>query len=312
MNYQELLEDYLFHRVLSPKTEENYRMCIERLRRADLSGINDLEYGQLLKWRRRELSKGLSPFSWNSYMRHLKALFNHGIEHGKLLYEKNPFAHLSVKTPKKLTKRLSSEQIDVVRNLFDALRKEEELGKHHPGVHPVWFWRIVFETFYHTGIRRKQLLHIQMKDINTAGLLLFLRSSGSKTKNERFLPISDGLAPWLELLIWENKKLGVRRDDQAFNVNLLNMLSRRSCLSYCQIVACYRELSRRIGFGVSPHRFRHTLGSDLANNPKANLYLIKEILGHSSIYTTMEYVEADVGAMRAVLNQRLAEKQLMR
>jgi integrase len=306
--YQELLEDYLFHHVLSPKSEDNYRMCVERLHRSIKADINNLEYSPLLKWRRRELSNGLSPVSWNTYVRHLKVLFNHGIEHGKLPYQKNPFALLTVKVPKKLTKRLTSEQIELIRKLFDVLRKEEESGKHHAGVFPVWFWKIVFETFYFTGIRRKQLLHIQMKDIDTVGLLLYLRSTGSKTKNERYLPIPDALAPWLEFLICENKRHKFLRDDQAFNVNRHNPMSRRKNLSHPQIAACFRELSRRLGFQVSPHRFRHSLGSALANKPQANLYLIKEILGHSNIQTTMGYVEADMEAMRGVLNQRQTEK----
>ncbi|MDR0770601.1 MAG: site-specific integrase [Burkholderiales bacterium] len=308
--HQELLEDYLFHHVISLKTEENYRLCVEKLRRAIHADVDSLEFGQLLEWRRRELSEGLSPTSWNTYMRHLKALFNHGIEQGKLPYKDNYFSQLMVKAPDKLKKRLSGEQIVKIRELFEALkREEEETGNHFAGFHPVWFWRIVIETFFYTGIRRKQLLHIQMNDIDLRCLVLYVRFEGSKNKKERFLPIPDDLAPWLEKLLWENARKKFHPEDQAFNVNCYNPLSRRKEMSQCQVVACFRELSWRLGFQVSTHRFRHTLGCTLANKPTANLFLIKEILGHSSIRSTMEYMEADLAAMRAVLNERQPEIQ---
>lgn len=304
-NCQDLLEDYLFHHVLSPKSEENYRYCIDRLSYARLSEVDTLDYKQLLKWRRAELKRGLSASSWNTYVRHLKALFSHGIERGLLPYKVNPFAGLSVKAPEKIKKRLSLDQVSSIRQLMEKLNHEEAWdGAHFVGLYPVWFWRVVYETFYHTGIRRKQLLHIMMKDIDLKGLLLHIRIEGSKTKKERYLPIPDALAPWLEQLLDRNHEKRFLPSDQAFNVNPHNPLSRRTVMGQCQVVACFRELSRRLGFPVSTHRFRHTLGSSLANDQKANLFLIKEILGHSSIRTTMEYIEADLGAMRAVLNGR--------
>ncbi|MCL2872813.1 MAG: site-specific integrase [Betaproteobacteria bacterium] len=307
-SYQDLLEDYLFHHVLSPKTEENYRMCITRLSNALGSDIENLSFSRLVEWRHRELRRGLSPISWNTYIRHLKVLFNHGIKQEGFFYEENPFSRLFVRAPDKLKKRLSQDQVSKVRYLLNYLNV---MGGHHfPGITPIWFWRIVFETFFYTGIRRRQLLHILTHDIDLKSLLLHIRFEGAKNKRERFLPIPDDLAPWLEQLLQANQKKLVKIGDQAFNVNLHNPLSRRKGkdMSQCQVVACFRHLSRRVGFPVSPHRFRHTLGSSLANNPQANLFLVKEILGHSNIHTTLEYVEVDLEAMRAVLNGRHIKK----
>ncbi|WP_442978372.1 tyrosine-type recombinase/integrase [Salinicola sp. 4072] len=52
------------------------------------------------------------------------------------------------------------------------------------------------------------------------------------------------------------------------------------------------------------HRFRHTLGTDLMEDPDRNIRVTQMILDHSSMRTTMEYVHPSVDSMRKALNQR--------
>ncbi|XBY08155.1 site-specific integrase [Escherichia coli] len=53
----------------------------------------------------------------------------------------------------------------------------------------------------------------------------------------------------------------------------------------------FRRLSRECGFFVSSHRFRHTLATKLMAAPERNLHMVKSILGHRSVATTMEYID---------------------
>lgn len=55
---------------------------------------------------------------------------------------------------------------------------------------------------------------------------------------------------------------------------------------------------------MTPHRFRHTLATDLMKTPERNIHLTKCLLNHSNIQTTMSYIEADYDHMRAVLHAR--------
>ena len=55
---------------------------------------------------------------------------------------------------------------------------------------------------------------------------------------------------------------------------------------------------------MTPHRFRHTLATDLMKAPERNIHLTKCLLNHSNIQTTMSYIEADYDHMRAVLHAR--------
>lgn len=55
---------------------------------------------------------------------------------------------------------------------------------------------------------------------------------------------------------------------------------------------------------MTPHRFRHTLASDLMRQPERNIHITKLLLNHSNIATTMEYIEPDYDVMRTVMNER--------
>jgi len=181
ITYQSLLEDYLCSRVLRARSAQNYRYVMGRLEREMDVPIDQIERGRLLDWRRRELDRGVQPVSWNNYVRHLRALFNHGMDQGLLPYTQNPFFRMTVTTPKKPKKTLDSEQIVQIQRLFDELEAQEEAGDMRGRLHPVWFWRAAVATFYFTGIRLNQLLHLRPLDVDLRRQLIHIRIEGSKT-----------------------------------------------------------------------------------------------------------------------------------
>lgn len=304
LTHQDLLNDYLYHHILRPKTEDAYREAIRKLQKNIATPIELLTFDELLIWRKKELKKGLAPTSWNTYTRHLKALFNHGINQGILPYEKNPFSALFVREGVKQKKRLSREQIEQTRTLFNTLERLERDDCVHNGIYPAWFWRTIFETFYYTGMRRNQLLHLKQKDVDFEHGQIFLCSEGSKGHRELYIPMVKQLVDWLTLLFNRMPQDAKNPDRQLFAPSLFNPRVRRETLGENQINACFRALSMRLGFKISPHRFRHTLGSDLVNKHKSNLFLVKELMGHTDIRTTVQYLEADQQAIRAMLNNR--------
>lgn len=78
-------------------------------------------------------------------------------------------------------------------------------------VRPTWFWSIVINTFYYSGIRRLQLVGLTWKDIDFDSATIHLRATSSKTHREWFIPIAQPLRPELENLylltterLWSN------------------------------------------------------------------------------------------------------------
>ncbi|MDE9448122.1 tyrosine-type recombinase/integrase, partial [Xenorhabdus bovienii] len=55
-----------------------------------------------------------------------------------------------------------------------------------------------------------------------------------------------------------------------------------------------------------PHRFRHTLATELMKAPDRNLQLVRCLLGHRSVATTMEYIDIDMEIAGKTLANELA------
>lgn len=75
-----------------------------------------------------------------------------------------------------------------------------------------------------------------------------------------------------------------------------------------QVESMYGKLTDKIGIlRMTPHRFRHTLATDLMKQPERNIpnTITKALLlNHSNLATTDDYIEADYDHMRAVLHER--------
>ncbi|MDQ7912352.1 site-specific integrase [Pseudomonas sp. 102515] len=127
-----------------------------------------------------------------------------------------------------------------------------------------------------------------------------IRSEGDKTHKEFFLPISGPLYEHIDRAIAWADSLHFKATDQLFNVNRFSSHYRRETMDIHQIEARYRKLMALVGTRMTPHRFRHTLASGLMRQADRNIHVAKALLNHSSIATTMEYIETDPHQMRHV------------
>lgn len=306
ISYTELVEAYLAERVLRERSRSTYRQCISLLERS-IPGIpNELTREMLLQWRASELERGLAVVSWNARVHHLKPIFAHAIKSGFINQIPNPFEYLTVKPPRKPKKTLSSYKITQIRDYLQQQQDAEDNCRQDVGrLHPVWFWRTVFETLLESGIRRNQLLHLKCSDINLKQMAIHIDIEGSKTHRVYDVPISETLLPWLARLLREAQQKNFHHGDQLFNITRFSDRGfSKERMDGDHVGALFTDLSKRLGFKASPHRFRHTLATELMRCPEANLHLVKEMLGHTNLATTLEYIEPDMDGMRRMLNNR--------
>ena len=83
---------------------------------------------------------------------------------------------------------------------------------------------------------------------------------------------------------------------------LITSMTRKTFCSHFVILSSVVQES---GFDISSHRFRHTLATELMKSPDRNLKLVKDLLGHRNVSTTMEYIELDMGVVGRALEQEL-------
>ncbi|MDC9595051.1 site-specific integrase, partial [Xenorhabdus sp. IM139775] len=104
----------------------------------------------------------------------------------------------------------------------------------------------------------------------------------------------------LAQLVEQAKACGAKDDDPLFDLSRLRFRYHGRVTSYNyerenqHIRSFFNRLSKACGFAVSPHRFRHTLATELMKAPDRNLQLVRCLLGHRSLATTMEYIDMDI------------------
>lgn len=253
---------------------------------------NDITQEIVIKWRCKVLERATST-TFNTYARHLRSLFNFAIEQGWLVFDKNPFTKVFLREGKKKRKVLSDKQIDTVIALFSNTATLPKI------LQPKWFMLAMIQTFRYTGIRRSQLVKLQIRDIDLQRQIIIIPSHINKNHNYHEIPIAQKLLPYLKKLLMELQKLERREDDQAFNVNLFSsaVFDKNAKMSNEQVTHIFAVISDLVDFKVSPHRFRHTIATNLMRNPE-NLYNVQKLLNHSDVSVTLSYIDYDAEMIR--------------
>ncbi|TNE53506.1 MAG: integrase [Bacteroidetes bacterium] len=138
--------------------------------------------------------------------------------------------------------------------------------------------RLIFETFYQTGIRLSELIELSEDQIYDRHIKVI-----GKRKKERLIPISEELRK--DISNYEQQR---RRLDPGHSY--LFVLDNGKKL-YPKFV--YRKINHYLGLAASldvnsPHVLRHTFATHLLNNG-AGLESLKDLLGHASLAATQVY-----------------------
>jgi integrase len=303
----DLTHDYIFTHDLRDSTAKIYLAATRALLRhfGEASPLESIDHRSVLGWRRGELERGLAKQSWNTYSNHLRTVWGYAIEHGTLNHTStNPFRKTAVIPPKRPSKTIARDGIKRARSWLRSMMAEERCTKKRCTVTPAWFWLGVFEMFYYTGIRLNALLTLRYRDVDWVNKIITVQADTEKTHREFSIPIMPGLEPHILRLLDAARDVGFAPEDQLFNVNRFSMHYRSAVMNIDQIEGMYRKLTREIGIRMTPHRFRHTLATDLMRQPERNIHLTKSLLNHSNIATTLSYIEVDYDHMRTVLHER--------
>lgn len=94
---------------------------------------------------------------------------------------------------------------------------------------------------------------------------------------------------------------------QVFNVTTFNERYMGELMTEEQLSGFFRRLSSTLGKTISPHRFRHTLATKLLRGPYPDIKTVQDLLGHTDMRMTLEYVEVDMDNLRALLSARLGD-----
>ena len=299
----QLVECYVAENILRPDSIRNYHLAAHVFEKdTGIRQISDINRDRVLKWRDIVLER-VKPTTWNNYRLHLSVMWNFEVR--RHWVEINPFADVRpAPVLKKVKKTIPN---DLLTATMELLRNADKAPK------PAWFWLIAVRFLYFTGIRRRQLTSLKWKDIDFNENIIVLRAEGCKTKRDWTIPIPATCLSDLRRLQTRTEAVygrSVKPEDQVFRVQLFYNRYKGCELSSDQIGGFFGRLSKDLTGPVSSHRLRHTMATELAKGPNRNLKLLQQILGHTNLSTTLEYVHPDPEQFRGFLNQlQLPEKR---
>lgn len=155
--------------------------------------------------------------------------------------------------------------------------------------------RALLETLYATGARISEAVGLAVDDVDLQGRSVLLSGKGGK---QRRVPLGSFAAAALDAyLVRVRPALAAKgRGTPALFLNARGgPLSRQSAWTVLRDAADRAGL----GSGISPHTLRHSFATHLMEGG-ADVRVVQELLGHSSVTTTQIYTLVTVDQLREV------------
>ena len=239
-----------------------------------IDAINKIGHIHIRSWIVQLMQKGISGRTINRKLSSLKSYFKFLQKRGEIVV--NPTTKIiAPKTKKRLISFLSKSSVEF---LLDEYKFEDN----YSGVRD----KAILEVLYATGLRRAELINLKEAhiDFSNSNLKVF-----GKGKKERLVPISINLISILKRYI-------AKRNETFHSVEEFLFLTEKGKKLYPKLV--YNIVKKHLGNVTSddlkgPHTLRHSFATHLSDNG-AELNVIKELLGHSSLAATQIYTHNSV------------------
>ena len=157
--------------------------------------------------------------------------------------------------------------------------------------------RLIVELLYATGIRVSELCGLDLADVDTDRQLLRVLGKGNKQRTVPFgKPARTSLSAWLG----DGRPTLVTAESGP--ALLLGPRGRRLDPRQARTVVHHTMSAVAGAPDIGPHGLRHSAATHLLEGG-ADLRIVQELLGHTSLATTQLYTHVTVARLRAVHDQ---------
>lgn len=283
LQYLKLEKRYADHTLQAYQNDlEQYSLYLRTT--FSISQLQDIRHTHIRSWMVCMLEQGMTTTTINRKLSALKTFHKYTMKRG--LISINPMNKIVMpKTSKPLPTFLTNKSMAL---LFQNV----DFGEGYAGCRN----RLILETLYATGMRRAELIGLQLADTDLVKCRFRVFGKGSK---ERMIPFSDELKKILE------QYMSLRQDTfPEITLNDLFLTDKGQPL-YPKFV--YNIVKRHLSEITtqdkrSPHVLRHTFATHLTDNG-ADLNSVKELLGHSSLASTQIYTHNSIEKLKRVYEQ---------
>ncbi len=286
-NSKQAFRDYLqLEKNYSKHTVHNYCADVDFFEtflktEFDQDDLLEVNYSQIRSWIVSLVDAGISNVSVNRKISSLKSYYKFLLKSKQI--EVSPLLkHKALKTPKKIQIPFSEKELDLVLNQL-------EFPEGFEGVRD----KLIIDLFYTTGIRRTELIHLLISNVNTSNKTF--KVLGKRNK-ERILPMLPVVEKQMQLYFSERANLEQIKDSDFFFLTQKGVKLNDSFV-YRLINHYFSEVSEKVK--KSPHILRHTFATHLLNHG-ADINSVKELLGHSSLASTQVYTHSSLSELKKV------------
>lgn len=284
MHLQSFLQYLTHEKRYSPHTISAYKTDLLQFKSFCEKQYGDLDLkdvsGMIVRsWIVELINNNMDARSVNRKISSLKSFYRFLMR--QAVIDKTPMsAVIAPKMSKKLPEVLEQKQMD---RLFAEVAKQEGFE----GMRDL----LILELLYATGIRRSELVNLELTDFDQKLRTVRVLGKGSK---ERLIPISPELLSRLDIYMDErSKKFPELVESKLFVTSKGRSVYPRLVHN---IVAKNLTLVSSAN-KKSPHVLRHTFATHLLSNG-AEINAIKELMGHAGLAATQVYTHTSAEKLK--------------
>ncbi len=272
----EYLESIEIEKGLSKNSIEAYGRDIESfIEFIENKNPDEIARGDLYDFIKFLRSKNYAPSSITRKIASIKGWFR-WLKINEKIKNDPSVALESPKIPQKLPKVMSISEIN---KIFSSQLNCTE--------------QAIFELLYGCGLRVSELTNLEIKNIDLNSKLLRCFGKGSK---ERIIPIGEKAKTAIQKYL-ELRNLYPNSDSKKLFIN-----KKGKNISRQEVYLLSQKVGEIIDKHISPHVFRHSFATHLLENG-ADLRVVQELLGHSSVSTTQLYTHVSKKRLKDVYFQ---------
>lgn len=278
VDYLNLEKKYSQHTVIAYR--KDLQQLEDYLQEEYSLGVQNATYPLIRTWLSTLLDENLSSRTVNRKMAAIKSYYKYLLVTEQL--DHHPLAqHKSLKVSSKV-------QIPFSKNEVETILSSNYDSQDFDSVRDV----LIIEIFYATGMRRAELINLKLSDFNFSNNTIKVLGKRSK---ERIIPMLSSIHKRAESYLALRKQIIENGVEEFFVTKKGTKLY--ASLVYRIIKLYFSKVSQKVK--TSPHILRHSFATHLIDEG-ADLNVVKELLGHSSLASTQVYTHSSMAMLKGV------------
>ncbi|MCF6350723.1 MAG: tyrosine-type recombinase/integrase [Flavobacteriaceae bacterium] len=281
LEYLSLEKKYSKHTIVAYKTDLKLfvNFLEEEFEDTNLTKVN---YSQIRSWIVFLVAKKITNKTINRKISSLKTFYKF-LMRLKEIKETPLQKHKALKTPKRVNVPFNNKEIEKALNIIGENNDFISIRN-----------KMIIELLYATGIRRNELITLQIKDIDLEQQVI--KVLGKRDK-ERYIPLLKSIQKTMKEYLKIRKEYSQQNDYLFITKKEKKMYG---TLVYRIIKHYFSAVSSKVK--KSPHILRHAFATHLLNEG-ADLNAVKELLGHASLASTQVYTNSSLSKIKQTYNQ---------